>query len=218
MAGEASKIIIVAQAPAADTVQEGVVLQEQPAGGAAHEAGAATHATTEASAQDHSSVFPPFDSSTFGGQILWLAVAFALLYLVMSRVALPRIGGILESRRARIDGDLKEADRLRQETDRAIQTYEAALAEARANAHTIAEETRTAIRSDIEMKRKTVEAELATKLSGAEARISETKAAALTNVGSIAADTLQALMAQLTGPVTEKQASDAVSAVAGDKS
>lgn len=207
MAGEATKVIIVAQAEGGNALQEGVVVDEHLVEEELHEAGVET---THAGTEEHSEVFPPFDGTTFGTQLLWLALTFIFLYVVLSRIALPRIGGILESRKARIDGDLKEADRLRQETDRALEAYEAALAEARANAHAIAEETRSGIRADIEMKRKSVETDLSKKLAGAEARIGETKTAALGNVDAIATDTLRTLMERLTGPVTEEQAREAV--------
>ena len=54
--------------------------------------------------------FPPFQKDTFASQLLWLALTFVALYLLMSRIALPRIGTILEARRQRIDGDLAEID------------------------------------------------------------------------------------------------------------
>lgn len=209
MADEATKIIIVAQADGGDALHEGVVLDEHLVEEELHEAGIETHSGEEA----HSDVFPPFDGSTFGGQLLWLALTFAALYLIMSRIALPRIGGILESRQARIEGDLKEADRLRQKTDKAVEAYEASLAEARASAHAIAEETRNGIKADLEMKRKSVEDDLAAKISAAEASIAESKTAALGNVDAIAAETLQALMERLTGPLGEDQAKDAVASV-----
>ena len=57
--------------------------------------------------------FPPFESQYFPSQIFWLALSFIILYVVMARVALPRIGSILEDRRRRIDGDLQEAERLK---------------------------------------------------------------------------------------------------------
>src|SRR5690606_8846956 len=159
-------------------------------------------------------VFPPFDPATYGNQLLWLALTFAFLYFLMSRVALPRIGGILESRRTRIEGDLKEAERLRVETERAAAAYEEALAQARANAHAIAEETRQGIRADIEGKRAKVESDLAKKVADAEAAITKTKQAALANVEDIAAETAAALVGQLTDKVSTEEARKAVAAVA----
>jgi F-type H+-transporting ATPase subunit b len=211
MAGSTSNIIIVAQAAAGDAVQEGVVV-ETPETVHAED----THATTEAHGAadaEHSEVFPPFDPASFGGQLLWLAICFVFLYVVMSRAALPRIGSILESRRVRIEGDLKEAERLRQETERAAAAYEQALADARANAHKIAEETRASIKADIDGKRADVEADLGKRVADAEARIATTKTAALGNVDSIAAETAAALVEKLSGKVTAAQAKSAVAAV-----
>ncbi len=209
MAGSAQDINDVAQA---DALQEGEVVAPGAEGGhpAPADAGAAAEgASTEASAD----VFPPFDPASFGGQLLWLAITFAALYFLMSRVALPRIGSILETRRTRIEGDLKEAERLRQETEKAAAAYEAALAEARKNAHGIAEETRAGIKADIDGRRADVEATLAKRVSEAEARIQADKDAALANVGSIAAETAQALVAKISGNVTAAEAKAAVAAV-----
>jgi F-type H+-transporting ATPase subunit b len=176
--------------------------------------GAATHEGTEAHGGEvHSSVFPPFDPSTFGSQLLWLALAFGALYLLMSRVALPRIGEILEVRRDRIEGDLAEADRMRQKTDQAIEAYETALAEAKSKAHTIAEETRNAMKADLEAKQKAVSDDLADKMSTAEARIAEAKSAAMEHVGEIATETAQALVTPLIGKVTVTATKSAVAKV-----
>ena len=217
MAGEFTKIIVVAQAETVEqTIERALDVEDAAAAGAEHaveEALGETHASTEA--EHHApTVFPPFNPETFASQLLWLAITFAFLYFLMSRVAIPRIGGILESRRARIEGDLKEADRLRVETERAAAEYEAALAEARANAHAIAEETRQGIRTDIEGKRAAVEADLAKKVAEAEARITATKDAALKSVDDIAADTAATLVGQLSGTVTADEARAAVAAVA----
>ena len=106
------------EAPAADATHAEDAAHAED--GAHADPTADTHATTEAHGDDHGSgVFPPFDPATFPSQLLWLAITFAALYFLMSRVALPRIGSILETRRTRIEGDLKEAERLRQETPQA---------------------------------------------------------------------------------------------------
>ena len=66
--------------------------------------------TEHAPAGEHGSKFPPFDSTYFAAQLVWLALTFGALYLLMSRIALPRIGSILEARRRRISDDLAQAD------------------------------------------------------------------------------------------------------------
>ncbi|HKG86273.1 MAG TPA: F0F1 ATP synthase subunit B', partial [Beijerinckiaceae bacterium] len=82
--------------------------------------------------------FPPFASHTFASQLLWFAVAFGLLYYVMSRVALPRVAAIMESRSQRIAADLADAERLRAESEAAGAAYEKSLGDARAKAKAIA--------------------------------------------------------------------------------
>src|SRR2546426_1299377 len=101
----------------------------------------ATTAHTEAPSGGHKGPFPPFQKDTFASQLLWFAVCFIILYLLMSKIALPRIGGILAERRRRIEDDLKLAQRLKEESDAELAAYEKALADARARAQTIANQT-----------------------------------------------------------------------------
>jgi F-type H+-transporting ATPase subunit b len=216
MAGLTQNIIVVAQA---DSLQSGEVVEgavvapaEVHAADGAH-AATDTHASTEAHGGEAHASFPPFDPSGFAGQLIWLAITFAALYLLMSRAALPQIGSILETRRTRIEGDLQEAERLRKETEKAAAAYEAALADARKNAQAIAEETRASIKQDIDNRRATVEAGLNARLNEAEARIAATKAKALGNVDEIAAETAQALVAKIAGDASAEEARDAVAAV-----
>src|SRR5690606_33812469 len=100
--------------------------------------------------------------------LLWLAITFVALYLLMARVALPRIGAILEMRRDRIAGDLAEAERSREETDAAIAAYEQALATARQKAGAIARAGREALDADLASKRAVADDALAGKLAEAE--------------------------------------------------
>ena len=161
-----------------------------------------THATTEAHGGEHGSeVFPPFDTTTFPSQLFWLAITFGALYLLMSRVALPRIAGILDNRKAVLDADLAAADASRQQTDAAIAAYEAALAAAKGKAQGIANDTRETIQADLAQKRSAVEADLSEKVAAAEARIAATKAEALTHVDDIATETAQTVVTQLVGDV-----------------
>lgn len=175
-----------------------------------------THATTEAHGDaGHSDVFPPFDPATFPSQLLWLAITFGALYLLMSKLALPRIGGILENRKTLIDTDLAAADADRQKTDAAVAAYEKALAEAKSKAQGIANQTREAIQADLSAKRSAAEADLSAKVSAAETRIAQTKAEALTHVDDIAAETAQAVVGQLVGDVSPDSVRAAVAKVKG---
>lgn len=175
-----------------------------------------THAGTAAYGDDHhSDVFPPFDATTFPSQLLWLAIAFALLYLLMSKLALPKVGQTIDKRQATIEADLAAADADRQKTDAAIAAYEAALAEAKAKAQGIASQNRDAIQADLAAKRSAAEADLSAKVSAAEARIAQTKAEALTHVDEIAAETAQAVVGQLVGDVSPDSVRAVVAKVKG---
>src|SRR5215216_3180231 len=114
----------------------------------------ATAAHTEVPSGGHKGPFPPFQKETFASQLVWFAIFFIVLYLVMSKLALPRIGGILEQRRARIEEDLKGAQRLREDSDAELAAYEKALADARGRAQTIANQTRDKLNAEAEQVRK----------------------------------------------------------------
>ena len=144
-------------------------------------------------------VFPPFDSTTFASQLLWLAITFTTLYLLMSRVIIPRIGGILEDRRSRIAGDLEIAERLRQQSNEAIAGYEKALAESRADAFRIAEASRQQAKAAADARQQSVEADLDARLKIADARIAEIKRSALADVGEIASEAATDIVGRLLG-------------------
>ena len=150
--------------------------------------------------------FPPFDKQTFPSQLFWLTVTFVALYLLMAKVALPRVGSILEARRQRIKDDLAEAQRFKDASDAAIAAHEKALAEARARAQALANETRAKAAAAAEARRKEVDAKLHARIAEAEKAIAGTRSAALANVRSIASEAAGAIVERLTGtaPATEE--------------
>ena len=155
--------------------------------------------------------FPPFNSETFASQLLWFAIAFVLLYFLMSRIALPRVGAIMDARAGRIANDLATAQKLKDDTDAAIASYEKKLADARANAQSLAGQTRDKLMAEADQRRKSVEADLNTRLHAAEATIAQTKTAAMSNVRGIAADAAGAIVERLLGNKPDsKSVSDAV--------
>jgi F-type H+-transporting ATPase subunit b len=150
-------------------------------------------------ASEHGRGFPPFDPQTFASQLFWLALTFIALYLLMSRIALPRIGSILEARRQRVEDDLAEAQRLKDASDAAIAAHEKALAEARGRAQALANETREKAAAAADARRKEVDAKLNAHIAEAEKTIAATQSAAMANVRGIASDAAGAIVERLTG-------------------
>jgi F-type H+-transporting ATPase subunit b len=156
--------------------------------------------------------FPPLQVETYASQIFWLALTFVALYLLMARVALPRVSGILEARRQHIEDDLAEARRLKDESDAAIATYEKALADARGRAQALAAETRERYAAEADAARKALDATLNGRIAEAESIIAAKRTEAMTNVKDIAAEAAAAIVERLIG--TAPAASDVASAVA----
>ncbi len=150
-------------------------------------------------------VFPPFQKETFPSQLFWLVICFVALYLIASRLALPRVGGILDSRKNRIADDLAEASRFKGEADQAIAAYEKALADARTRAQTIANETRDRLAAEAERNRKAIDERLNARLAEAEKAIVAAKTAAMGNVRGIAVETAAAIVARLIGVTAPEQ-------------
>ncbi len=154
----------------------------------------------------HSDVFPPFDTNHFSSQLVWLALTFGALYLLMSRIALPRVAAILEDRQATISGDLDHSVAMQKQAQDAVVACEDLLANARARAQALAEATHLKLAEEAVETRKSLEHSLKESLEAADVRIAAAKARAMHNVEEIAAEAAAAIVQQLTG-----QAPDAAS-------
>jgi F-type H+-transporting ATPase subunit b len=150
-------------------------------------------------ASEHGGGFPPFQKETFASQIVWLVITFVALYLLISRIAIPRIGGIFEERDKRIQGDFADAPRAKEDSEAALAAYEKALADARNRAQAIGAEIRDKLHAEAEERRKALEAKLNAQLAEAEKKIATTKTAAMANVRGIAVETASAIVERLIG-------------------
>lgn len=153
---------------------------------------------------------------TFLSQVVWLVLAFVVLFVVLRTIALPKIQTTLEARRDRIEGDLDRAQTLRREAEQVLAEYEAAMAEGRDRAQSV---IRDAV-EDGKARATAAHGELADRLAddiaGAEARIAAARDEAVGNIREVAADVVQAAAQRLIGGrVARKSAADAVDAVAG---
>ncbi len=162
-----------------------------------------------------SGVFPPFDSHSFVSQLVWLVVVFGLLYWLMSRIALPRVGSILEARRGRIEGELADAHRMQRQATEASAAYDAKLADAKSRAQALAQQTHEELMVATNARRHSLEDDLNAKLAAAERQIEDTKGRAMGSVAGIARDAAAAIVEHLTGKAADPQAIDAAIAGAG---
>lgn len=180
---------------------------------AATKAGAHAADAAHASGQQASGGLPQLNSADFAPQLIWLAVIFCLLYLVMSKLVVPRVGSVLEERADRIAKDLAAAQRLKSETETALANYEKAMADAKSRAQKIAQENRDALNAEIGKERAAIESRINAQAVEAEKRIAAAKARAMGSVNEIAGDTARAVVSQLIGQ--DVSAADAAQALAG---
>jgi F-type H+-transporting ATPase subunit b len=157
---------------------------------------------------------PQLDVTTFAPQLFWLAVSFIVLYFLMTKMALPRVGAAIAERRARIDGDLERAAQMKSDAEEVMFAYERALAEARAQAQETVRQTSEKLAAEAAERQRAAGAKLAEQTAAAEKRIAAAREAALTNVRSIAIDVARTAAQRLTGAeIDEARAGAAVDAV-----
>jgi len=157
--------------------------------------------------------FPPFDPTYFASQLFWLAITFVVLYALLSRWVLPRIGGAIEERRDRIADDLDAASQMKAQADEAVKQYEKSLADARARAQSVAAEAKAEADKEIAEEMTRIDEELEAEQTEAEKRISELREKALAELDAIAS-TAAAVTERLAGlDISTDEAEKAVAKV-----
>jgi F-type H+-transporting ATPase subunit b len=158
----------------------------------------AAHGAAEAAGHGAEAAgMPQLDFSTFPNQIFWLAVTLVVIYLILSRVALPRIGSVLAERKGTITNDLAAAEELKQKAVEAEAAYDKALADARAEAQRIVAETKAEIQKELDAATAKANAEIAARSAESERRIGEIRASAMQSVETVARDTAGEIVAAL---------------------
>ncbi|HLZ66354.1 MAG TPA: F0F1 ATP synthase subunit B' [Aliidongia sp.] len=147
---------------------------------------------------------PQLDPTSFSPQLIWLAITFVVLFFLMAKVALPRVGAAIERRKDQIDGDLDRATKLKAEIDIVIQAYERALTDARAQANATVNETKDRLAAIAAKRQHAAVAALAEKTAAAESRIASAKAEALANVRTIAVEAARAATSRLIGDAVDE--------------
>ena len=137
---------------------------------------------------------PQLNFETFPSQIFWLVVTLVLLFLLLSKIALPRIASALEERADAIADDLDAADEFKRKAEESEKAYEQALADARAKATEIAAETRAEIQKDVDAAMAKADAEISARAAEGEKRIAEIQEGAMASVASVAEETAVAVV------------------------
>ncbi len=167
-------------------------------------------AATETAHEAGKAGMPQLDFSTFPNQIFWLIVTLLVIYFVLSRIALPRIGGVLAERKGVITNDLAAADELKQQAVSAEKAYNDALVRARAEAAKIVTEAKADIQKDLNKAIALADTEIAAKAAESEKRIGDIRAGAMDAIAEVAKDTARELVAALGGAADTKSITAAV--------
>jgi F-type H+-transporting ATPase subunit b len=142
---------------------------------------------------------PQLDPTTWSPQLIWLAIIFVVLYVVMAKLALPRVGNIIAARRGRIDGDLEKAGAMKAEAEAVMTAYERALQSARQSAQGILKETTQKFAAEAAERHKLLADKLLAETAAAERRIAEAKNAAVADLRGVAVDVARVAIEKLTG-------------------
>ena len=157
---------------------------------------------------------PQLDPSTFAPQLFWLLVTFVLLYLAMWKIALPKIGSILQDRQERIDDDLEKAEKLKQDAEAVREAYEKTVAEGRNKAQETIRSASGKMAAEAAAQHATLTEKLNAQTTEAETRIKAAKEQALANIRTVATEVTQAAASKLIGrDISEADAEKAVASI-----
>ena len=158
-----------------------------------------THASTEAAGHAASGGLPQFDFQWWPGQIAWSLIVFVVVLAFMRLFAVPKLGGTIEARDAKIAGDIAQARQLKAEADAQAEAAATDRAQARTAAQKLAGDARAKARSEIDLALAAEETRLAAAAAVSDAAIAKARDKALSNVAGIAQDTAQLIVGKLTG-------------------
>lgn len=152
---------------------------------------------------------PQFDPAIFSPLLVWLVVTFVALYVLMSKLALPKVAAIIDQRAERIEGNLAKAEQLRAEAAGVLAAYEKAIADAKGAAQAELAKAAAEIAAETTKREAEFGARLAEQTRTAEGRIKAAKIEALAQVKAIATDLAAGISAKLTGTNVDQAAAGA---------
>ena len=155
---------------------------------------------------------PQFDATWWPGQMVWFLIIFAVVFALMAKVFVPRVGGTIAAREDRISGDIAQARALKAQAEAQAAEADAELVRARARTQKLAVDAKARAQAEASARQAVEEARLGESVAKAEAEIRAARDEAMGHVRDIATDTVQAILARLTG--APASAADVQSALA----
>ena len=168
--------------------------------------------TTAAEKAAESGGMPQLDFSTFPNQIFWLVITLVVIYFLLSRVALPRIGSALTDRANKITGDLAEAEKLKEDAKNAEAAYEKALADARAEAQSISAKVKADIQEQLDAEMAKADAEISARAAEAQTKLAEIRENAAASVKDVSKDVAREIVSAMGGNADAKAVNAAITA------
>jgi F-type H+-transporting ATPase subunit b len=148
---------------------------------------------------------PQLDITSFISQLFWFAVTFALLYVFLARISLPRVRNVLQDRQSRIESDLQKAAAMKEEAEAARSYYTSGLDEARKKAGDLIEEATASIRKQSRERHAKLDETLARQLEEADARVGQIRQKAIDEIGPISEEIAELIVAKLLGSAEPKK-------------
>ena len=146
---------------------------------------------------------PQLDVSTYSAQVVWLVITFVILYVLMSKVALPRIGEVLEERQNKIDDNLAKAEELKAQADAASQAYETSLSTARTKAQAAIRDVKDKAAAEATARQSALNDKLQAQIAESEQAITKARDEALAGIKDVATDVASSVVEKLVGDAPE---------------
>lgn len=152
---------------------------------------------------EHKKGLPQFDTTTFSKQLFWLALTFAFLFIVYSKITLPRIGGVIETRAKKVSDDLAQAEQLKTDMEKIRAEYEAAITAAQSEAQKLIANVQSDIKAMTEQQDSAFKAKAEEAVATIEKKIDASRTRIMADLNALAADITVDIAARVAGVKTD---------------
>ena len=153
---------------------------------------------------------PQLDPKFWGAQVFWLILIFVSLYLVISKIFLPKITYSIENRKSRIVNDLDQAQKLKENAEKKLKEYNQIIEKSKKEAKKIIEDSKKKLDGDIESKKKKFNHEIEKEITTAEKEINNLKKSSISNINNIASEISAEVIKQVLGVEVNKSSASVI--------